>query len=219
MASIRAAPPASATTASNIVPSTRRASRRSFSIPSQVSVPANGLTPTIAPSVLGSTPRQETPSFTAANQASGRPSFPLADAASRSTVELKITPSPLPNEPPTVEPSKLGTVHEVWHEYCYGGNGNPPLESLDALWGARWRNNQKLRGWYGRRKVILDKIQQYIADGIDEETAVAEVEKMRRGRTLNWLSRILLEDRQVMKKQRKEAQNAAKAAKAAMTNG
>lgn len=107
-------------------------------------------------------------------------------------------------------------MQEVWQEYCYGRNGNTPLEQLEIIWGARWRKDQKLRDWYGRRKAICDKIRQYIADGIDEQTAVTEVEVMRRGRTLNWLSRILLEDRKAMKKQWKEAQSAAKAAKAAM---
>lgn len=131
-------------------------------------------------------------------------------------VELKITPSPIPGEPPTVEQSSLDTVHEVWEEYRHGRNGNPPLESLDALWGARWRPDAKIRVWYGRRKAILDKIRQYIADGIDEQNAVLEVERMRRGRTLHWLSRILLEDRKATKKQWKAAQKAATAAKQAM---
>ncbi|PSR78551.1 transcriptional activator of glycolytic enzymes-domain-containing protein [Coniella lustricola] len=139
-----------------------------------------------------------------------------ADATLHGRVELKIIPSVITHKPPTVKPSRLETVLDVWQEYCYGHNGNPSLESLDALWGARWRPDQKLRLWYGRRKAILDQIKTYMADGIDEDTAVAEVEKLRRGRTLNWLSRILLDDRKQTKKQRKEAQKAATAAKQAM---
>lgn len=131
-------------------------------------------------------------------------------------VELKITPSLTPNEPPTVEQSSLDTVQEVWEEHRYGRNGNPPLEQLDALWGPRWRPDPKIRVWYGRRKAILDKIRQFIADGIDEQNAVMEVEKMRRGRTLHWLSRILQDDRKATRKQWKAAQKAATAAKDAM---
>lgn len=131
-------------------------------------------------------------------------------------VELKITPSPHPSEPPTVEQSSLDTVEEVWEEYRYGRNGNQPLEQLDGLWGPRWRQDPKIRVWYSRRKAILDKIRQFIADGIDEQNAVMEVEKMRRGRTLHWLSRILQDDRKATRKQWKAAQKAATAAKEAM---
>lgn len=143
-------------------------------------------------------------------------STPGPTLSASAKVDLKITPSATPGEPPVVEQSNLDTVHEVWEEYRRGRNGNPSLESLDALWGARWRPDPKIRVWYGRRKAILDKIRQYIADGIDEETAVLEVERMRRGRTLHWLSRILLEDRKATKQQWKAAQKAATAAKQAM---
>lgn len=187
----------------------------SVGMPSQVNLARVAATPT--PSSIA-TIREELrnePSSTQALRSSAAGILP-ADSKPQGKVELKIIPSVLPNEPPIVEPSRLDTVQEVWQEYRYGHNGNPSLQSLDVLWGARWRPDQKLRLWYGRRKAILDQIKTYIADGIDEDTAVAEVEKLRRGRTLNWLSRILLDDRKQTKKERKEAQKAATAAKQAM---
>ncbi|CAN8098170.1 unnamed protein product [Discula destructiva] len=139
---------------------------------------------------------------------------PAPTTASRS--EMQVTPSALPNEPPTVQASHLDTVPEAWEEYRYGRAGNTPVEKLDALWGPRWRQDAKLRTWYQRRKVIADRIKIYMADGISEKDAVMEVEKMRRGRTLNWVSRILLDDAKETRKQRKVAAQAATAARDAL---
>lgn len=165
------------------------------------------------------TPQRElhrSPSISTPASAATASSFLGPTSSASAKTELKITPSASPHVPPTVEQSSLDTVPEIWEEYRYGRSGNPPLETLDALWGPRWRPDAKIRVWYGRRKAILDKIRELIADGIDEENAVMEVEKMRRGRTLQWLARILLEDRKATRKQWKAAQAAATAAKNAM---
>lgn len=159
---------------------------------------------------LGSPSNQKTGSATGGSPGPPKP---------REKVELKFTPSANANEPPIVEQSSLDTVPEVWEEWRYGRDGNPSLESIDALWGPRWRPDPRIRVWYGRRKAILDQIRKYMADGIDEKTAVTEVENMRCGRTLHWLSRILLDNRKQTKKQWKEAQKAATAARQAMEGG
>lgn len=134
--------------------------------------------------------------------------------ASRS--ELKITPSSVPHEPPIVQASHIDTVPEAWEEYRYGRSGNMSVEKLEALWGPRWRQDTKLRTWFQRRKLIADRIILYMSDGISEKDAVMEVEKMRRGRSLNWVSRILGEDAKETRKQRKAAAQAATAARAAL---
>lgn len=139
---------------------------------------------------------------------------PVSTPTSRS--ELRIEPSPNPNEPPIVHASHIDTVAEVWEEFRYGRAGNMAVEKLDALWGPRWRQDPKLRVWYQRRKLITDRIKLYMADGIDEQNAVMEVEKMRRGRSLNWVSRILGEDAKETRKQRKVAAQAATAARQAL---
>lgn len=90
------------------------------------------------------------------------------------------------------------------------------LEKLDARWGPRWHQDPKIRIWYQRRKVISDRIKLYMADGVNEQDAVMEVQRMRRGRTLNWVSRILLDDKRETKKQRKVAAQAATAAMEAL---
>lgn len=132
-------------------------------------------------------------------------------------VELKITPSTDPNYPPIVVPSKLDSVADVWEEFRYGRNGNPPLESVEIRWGPRWRRDYKVQAWYNKRKIITEKIKQYIADGVDEQDAIYELQMMRRGRTLNWLSRELESRRKETKKQWKAAREAALANKQAMT--
>lgn len=55
-----------------------------------------------------------------------------------------------------------------------------------------------------------------MANGIDEQDAVMEVERMPRGRTLNWHKGILLDGRKEIRKQRKIAVQAATAARDAL---
>lgn len=136
--------------------------------------------------------------------------------SSSNRTELTITPSALPNEPPTVVPSHMDTVAEAWEEFRYGRAGNMSVEKLDTLWGPRWRQEPKLRIWYQRRKAIADRIKLYMADGIREQDAVMELDKIRRGRTLNWISRMLLDDRRETRKQRKAVAQAATAAREAL---
>jgi hypothetical protein len=149
-----------------------------------------------------------TPSRTAAS----------ASVEPRDKKELKVTQSGTPNQPPTVEMSHLETVWEAWEEFRYGRNGNPSLETLDAIWGPRWRQDFKLREFYKRRKAIADRIKQYMADGIDEQSAVRALDTQRGKRKLNWLSLRILDERKAQKEQYKEAQKAALVNKAALQN-
>lgn len=97
--------------------------------------------------------------------------------------------------PPVYDYGTVSTVREVWQEYRTGLAGQPSVESLDAAWGSRWRPEPRGRTWYSRRKVVWDKIKELVADGLDEDDAVAEVERMRGGGTINRLIRILQDEK------------------------
>ncbi|ROW08292.1 hypothetical protein VMCG_03192 [Cytospora schulzeri] len=156
----------------------------------------------------------ETPSYAASSPSQTPTVTSLRDTYDK--VEIKIIPSSVPNQPPTVVPSRLDSVDEVWHEYRYGRDGNPSLESVEVRWGPRWRRDYKVQRWFNKRKIIVDKIMQYIADGVDEQAAMNELQVMRKSRTLNWLSRELESHRKETKKQWKAAREAAIANKQAM---
>ncbi|CAJ2504769.1 Uu.00g121630.m01.CDS01 [Anthostomella pinea] len=97
--------------------------------------------------------------------------------------------------PPQFDYRTVATVEEVWKEYREGMDGQPAIEALDAQWGSRWRPEPRGRTWYSRRKVIWDKIKDYIAEGMDEAEAVREVEMLRDGGTINKLIRMLQDER------------------------
>ncbi|KAI0477133.1 transcriptional activator of glycolytic enzymes-domain-containing protein [Xylariaceae sp. FL0804] len=105
------------------------------------------------------------------------------------------TPQSAPSGPPQYDYRTVATVDEVWREYREGMDGQPAIEALDAQWGSRWRPEPRGRTWYSRRKVIWDKIKEYIADGMDEDEAVREVERLRDGGTINKLIRMLQDER------------------------
>lgn len=181
-------------------------------------VPASPSTPITNHLKATPTPRStrfETPSVTAFTP-SQTPTG--ASVEPQDKKDLKITQSDIPNQPPTVEASHLDTAWEAWEEFRYGRNGNPSLETLDAIWGPRWRQEFKLREFYKRRKAIADKIKQYMADGIDEQSAVRALDTQRGKRKLNWLSLRILDERKAQKEQYKEAQKAALVNKAALQN-
>ncbi|KAH8775452.1 transcriptional activator of glycolytic enzymes-domain-containing protein [Diaporthe sp. PMI_573] len=194
----------------------------SFSAPRQTPVPpivaAPPSTPTANNLRTTSTPRSAR--FEAPSVAAFTPSRTATSASvePQDKKDLKITQSDTPNQPPTVEASHLDTAWEAWEEFRYGRNGNPSLETLDAIWGPRWRQDFKLREFYKRRKAIADKIKQYMADGIDEQSAVRALDTQRGKRKLNWLSLRILDERKAQKEQYKEAQKAALVNKAALQN-
>ncbi|KAI0377317.1 transcriptional activator of glycolytic enzymes-domain-containing protein [Hypomontagnella monticulosa] len=105
------------------------------------------------------------------------------------------TQTPQSAGPPQYKYGTVGTVEEVWKEYREGMDGQPAIEELDATWGSRWRPEPRGRTWYSRRKVIWDKIKEYMAEGLDEDDAVREVEKLRDGNTINKLIRMLQDER------------------------
>ncbi|KAI1496295.1 transcriptional activator of glycolytic enzymes-domain-containing protein [Biscogniauxia marginata] len=136
------------------------------------------------------------PRLTAA-QTPSRPA--RAPPASPSHPVIPRTSAPTPQSsssgPPAYDYRTVNTVEEVWREYREGMDGQPAVEALDAQWGSRWRPEPRGRTWYSRRKVIWDKIKEYIADGLDEDEAVREVEKLRDGGTVNKLIRLLQDER------------------------
>lgn len=185
-------------------------------------MPSIAVAPPLTPTAnnLGTTPTPRSARFETPSVASFTPSRTAISASvePQDKKDLKITQSETPNQPPTVEVSHLETAWEAWEEFRYGRNGNPSLETLDAIWGPRWRQDFKLREFYKRRKAIADKIKQYMADGIDEQSAVRALDTQRGKRKLNWLSLRILDERKAQKEQYKEAQKAALVNKAALQN-
>ncbi|KAK7943390.1 uncharacterized protein PG986_012503 [Apiospora aurea] len=124
------------------------------------------------------------------------PPRPPASMTNRPTRHPPQSPAGAPDPgPPAYDYRTVGTVEEVWKEYREGMDGQPAIEELDATWGSRWRPEPRGRTWYSRRKVIWDKIKDFIAEGMEEDEAVKEVEKLRDGGTINKLIRMLQEER------------------------
>jgi hypothetical protein len=79
------------------------------------------------------------------------------------------------------------TVKEVWREWKEGLAGRPAIQELEERWGSSWRPGNAVRVQFCRRKVIWDELLARIARGKSEEEAVAELEQLRAGRSLNRL--------------------------------
>lgn len=120
---------------------------------------------------------------------------PVSPSTSSQTAQPRPAQTPQPAGPPQYKYGTVGTVEEVWKEYREGMDGQPAIEELDATWGSRWRPEPRGRTWYSRRKVIWDKIKEYMTEGLDEDEAVREVEKLRDGGTINKLIRMLQDER------------------------
>lgn len=142
-------------------------------------------------------PRQPT------SHPANRPSRPPPQSPQAAHTDARLLPKQ-PNAqapqasggaPPLYDYRTVGTVDEVWKEYRQGMDGQPAIEELDATWGSRWRPEPRGRTWYSRRKVIWDKIKDFMAEGMGEDEAVREVEKLRDGGTINKLIRLLQDER------------------------
>ncbi|OAD68055.1 hypothetical protein PHYBLDRAFT_69131 [Phycomyces blakesleeanus NRRL 1555(-)] len=50
------------------------------------------------------------------------------------------------------------TVTDLWREYASGFNDSPSIQSLEAKYGTRWRQDRKESRYFSRRKEIYDAI-------------------------------------------------------------
>ena len=97
-------------------------------------------------------------------------------------------PEPLaPDMPVVTALARVFTVRDVWKEWGEGIAGQPAVRELEKTWGSRWRPGNGVRVQFCRRKVIWDELLARTASGKSEEEAVAELELLRAGRSLNRL--------------------------------
>lgn len=97
------------------------------------------------------------------------------------------------------------TVRDAWREWKEGLAGQPAVRELEEKWGSRWRPGNIVRVQFCRRKVIWDELLARIARGKSEEEAVAELEQLRAGKSLNRLVDVLKQRRQQQRQQRPAA--------------
>ncbi|KAF6524742.1 hypothetical protein HZS61_010537 [Fusarium oxysporum f. sp. conglutinans] len=123
------------------------------------------------------------------------PAVSLAPAPAPSTaptLNFNMAPAPAPEPPVPGMPvvaalAKVFTVRDVWKEWEEGIAGQPAVRVLEETWGSRWRPGNGIRVQFCRRKVIWDELLARTASGKSEEEAVAELELLRAGRSLNRL--------------------------------
>ncbi|KAL9567375.1 hypothetical protein ACKAV7_008450 [Fusarium commune] len=105
---------------------------------------------------------------------------------------VSLAPAPAPEPPVPGMPivaalAKVFTVRDVWKEWEEGIAGQLAIRVLEETWGSRWRPGNGIRVQFYRRKVIWDELLACTASGKSEEEAVAELELLRAGRSLNRL--------------------------------
>ncbi|KAL8303357.1 hypothetical protein RB601_007870 [Gaeumannomyces tritici] len=166
--------------------------------------------PTPGPGMEWSTPPPPLPAQPPAQAPAPATHQPFRRINSPERTALKLDfPPELGGMPRVIAYSKLDTVGEIWQEYKYGLDGVMAIEAIEKSWGSRWRPDAKGRTWFSRRKIIWDKIREYMHDGLDEEAAVAAVEAKRATRTIHHLLAVLSKERKETKREWKK--NAAEA--------
>ncbi|KFZ02293.1 hypothetical protein V500_00289 [Pseudogymnoascus sp. VKM F-4518 (FW-2643)] len=101
-----------------------------------------------------------------------------------------------PGLPVVTALARAFTVTDVWREWTEGLAGRPAIRELEETWGSRWRPGNAVRVQFCRRKVIWDEVLARAAHGKSEVEAVAELELLRAGRSLNQLVDELKQRRQ-----------------------
>ncbi|RIA98733.1 hypothetical protein C1645_870502 [Glomus cerebriforme] len=80
----------------------------------------------------------------------------------------------------------LGTVYDVWNEWNVGLGGNPSIIALLENYGTKWATENK-ETLLLRKKLIKEIQQRSVVIGVDE--AINELERMKDGNALSWLSK------------------------------
>lgn len=78
------------------------------------------------------------------------------------------------------------TVSYLWKEFKSGINGKPSVEAVEEKIGTAWRQVDKKKQWFLRRKKIIKKIEE-LSGKCGVEQAIDVVERFRGRNTLNWL--------------------------------
>ncbi|KAI5961784.1 HOT1 [Candida margitis] len=89
----------------------------------------------------------------------------------------------------------LKSIADIWKEFAYGVNGKPPLKSLEAKYGTKWRNETESRTFL-RRKKIYEAIEVGKSKGYSEDDVILELEDYRsfekngslKKKPLSWVS-------------------------------
>lgn len=110
---------------------------------------------------------------------------------------VPIASGATPGLPVVAALARAFTVTDVWREWKEGLAGRPAIRELEETWGSRWRPGNAVRVQFCRRKVIWDEVLARAAHGGKSEAeAVAELELLRAGRSLNQLVDELKQRRQ-----------------------
>ena len=92
----------------------------------------------------------------------------------------------------------LETVEEAYREWYIGLNGAPSIVEMEQRYGTKWRRAGADRKYFQRRKKIMEKIRNVSeTEQVSVEVAVARVERLRDGRSLDWLAKALGCDRRL----------------------
>jgi hypothetical protein len=111
------------------------------------------------------------------------------------------TPSSSSSSSPRGDPQEyklsrsIKTVGELWQEWTKGLAGAPSVISLESTYGPKWRSTQAERKFYSRRKVIIEEVKKQIDQGRPEWDAIAIVDGWRDNRSLDRLSKTIVERR------------------------
>jgi len=122
---------------------------------------------------------------------------PVPTALSTSaSVNVNASVSPGAGVPIVTALTRAFTVKDVWREWQEGIAGQPAIRELEEKWGSRWRPTNAVRVQFCRRKVIWDEVLARVARGKSADAAVAELELLRAGRSINHLVDELKQRRQ-----------------------
>ncbi|CAG8435352.1 5564_t:CDS:1 [Diversispora eburnea] len=85
------------------------------------------------------------------------------------------------------ELDSLDTVYDVWNEWNVGLNGNPSVITLLETYGTTWASENK--DPLIARKKIIKEIQVRINNDLAIDEVINDMERMKAGQGLSWLSK------------------------------
>jgi hypothetical protein len=124
-----------------------------------------------------------------------------ASSTSDGAVPEPVSVIPLnPDDPPLTYcmSRTITSVQDLWREWYNGLAGFPSVQALEAAYGAKWRPKQSERMFFGRRKLIIDEVNNRHASGTSLPVALEELDSVRRrlhGSSLHGLAKWIRERR------------------------
>ena len=85
--------------------------------------------------------------------------------------------------------TEISTVSQLFDEFTVGINGQSAIETIERMYGTKWRKQAAVSRFYQRRKQIIDGVRRHSeVNGCSLDESIQHADALIVQKSLHWLS-------------------------------